>query len=331
MSEQNDGAWTDGPIIEPKSEQVDSAQGALLSAVEMLLKEQRRARRWGVVFKSLFFLLAFGIVALVVWDESDTEADNGGSSYTALVELEGVIAAGAEANADDIAKGLRRAFADSGAKGVVLRINSPGGSPVQSAQINEEIVRLRALHPEKPLYVVVTDVCASGGYYVAAAADKIFVNRSSLVGSIGVLFNSFGFVDAMEKLGVERRLLTAGEHKGLLDPFSPMREIDQAHLQSVLDSLHQEFINVVKSGRGDRLVDDPKLFSGLIWGGEEAVQLGLADGFGSARSVARDLIGAETLRDFTPREEYWQRVARQLGSSFADRVATLMGWSVLPR
>ncbi len=302
-----------------------TADTVLLGAIELMLREQRRSRRWSILFRSLFLALGFSFLALWLFDGSDESGSEPRGPFTAIVELEGVIAVGSDANADKIIRGLRDAFGHSGTKGVILRINSPGGSPVQSAEINDEIQRLRRNHPNIPLYAVVSDLCASGGYYVAAAADRIYVNRSSLVGSIGVLFNGFGFVDALDKLGVERRLITAGEHKGLLDPFSPMQPSELAHLQGVLKELHAEFIRIVREGRGDRLGDDPQLFSGLIWSGEQAMKLGLVDGFGTADSIAREVIGAEKLRDFTPRADYWERVARQLGASMAQSMAAILG------
>ncbi|HEX9813018.1 MAG TPA: S49 family peptidase [Burkholderiales bacterium] len=279
------------------------------------LTEQRRARRWGIFFK-LFFALYLLFALLLVLG-----ANLGGrglaSRYTALIELDGTIAPDTEASADNVIAGLRSAFEDKSAIGIVVRANSPGGSPVQSGYIYEEIKRLRAKHPAKPLYAVVTDVCASGCYYAMVAADKIFVDRASVVGSIGVLMNGFGFVDTMKKVGVERRLLTAGEHKGILDPFSPLSSFDRRYAQKLLDRIHKQFIERVRAGRGEHLKETKETFSGLFWSGEEAIQLGLADDLGSASYVAREVIGAEDIVDFTQREGVFERVARRIGSEAA--------------
>lgn len=279
-----------------------------------VLHEQRRNRRWGIFFKSLFalYLLSF----LVIFVAKNTEITSfSGEKHTALIEINGVIATNTEARADYVVTGLRHAFEDKNTQGIILRINSPGGSPVQAGYINDEIKRLREEHPDIPLYAVITDICASGGYYIAAAADKIYANKASIVGSIGVIMSGFGFVDAIEKLGVERRLLHAGKNKGFLDPFQPLKQDEESHIQGLLDEIHQQFINVVKEGRGDRLVDDEKLFSGLFWSGEESIKLGLVDELASASEVARDVIGAEDIVDFTRRENYLDRFAKQMGSA----------------
>lgn len=288
------------------------------------LVERRRARRWGIFFKLLTFGYLTLLLLAILGASLDTHVPST-TPHTALVQLDGVIAADEEASADHITKGLRAAFADKHTKGVVLRINSPGGSPVQSSYINREITRLREEYPDIPLYAVVEDMCASGGYFVAAAADKIYVNESSVVGSIGVLSSGFGFVDAIDKLGIERRLYTAGEHKGFMDPFSPQSPEELAHLQSLLKQIHQQFIAVVREGRGDRLADDPALFSGLFWTGEESIRLGLADGIGSAGQVARDVIGAEDVVDFTPKEDVLERLAERLGMGAARVFSGLLG------
>lgn len=293
------------------------------------LVERKRARRWGIFFKLLTFayvsVLLLGLVGAMVGDA----AKNRGP-HTALVDLQGVIAADSEASADRMSQGLRDAFKDPNTKGVILRINSPGGSPVQSSYINREIKRLRAQYPDIPLYAVVEDVCASGGYFVAAAADKIFVNESSVVGSIGVLSSGFGFVGAMDKLGVERRLYTAGQHKGFMDPFSPQTDADRAHLETLLGQIHQQFITVVREGRGDRLAANPNLFSGLFWTGEESIRLGLADEIASAGQVARDVIGHEDIVDFTPREQLLERLAEKLGVGAAKVMSQAFGISQTP-
>ncbi len=279
-----------------------------------VLHEQRRNRRWGIFFKSLLalYLLSFFIIYLA----KNTEiASFGDEKHTALIEVNGVISANTEARADYVVTGLRNAFEDENTEGVILRINSPGGSPVQAGYINDEIKRLKEKYPEIPLYAVITDVCASGGYYIAAAADKIYANKASIVGSIGVIMSGFGFVDAIEKLGVERRLLHAGDNKGFMDPFQPLKQDEASHVQGLLGEIHQQFIDVVKDGRGDRLIDDEKLFSGLIWSGQEGIKLGLVDELASASQVAREIIGAEDIIDYTKRENYLDRFANQMGSA----------------
>lgn len=292
------------------------------------LKERRRTRRWGIFFKLLTFAyLGFLLVLLIPDDWSDSKMGED-EEHTALVEIEGVIAPGEKAEADKVVTGLRDAFEDDKTKAVILRINSPGGSPVQSSDMYKEVLRLREKYPDVPLYAVVTDVCASGGYYVASAADKIFVNESSIVGSIGVLMNGFGFVDAMEELGVERRLLTAGDHKGILDPFSPVSEFDRQHAAKMLDDLHETFIEAVKAGRGDRLKgDDEVLFSGLFWSGRQSIELGLADEIGSAGHVAREIVGAEEIVDFTSKGDALSRLADRLGAAAGSALARLSGLS----
>ena len=289
------------------------------------LIERRRARRWGIFFKLLTFAYLIGILVLVLPKDWTDEA-MGGKPHTALVELEGLIAAGEKASADNVVTGLRDAFEDTNTKAVILRINSPGGSPVQSSYMYKEIVRLREKYPDIPLYAVVSDICASGGYYVAAAADEICVNESSVIGSIGVLINGFGFVDAMQDFGVERRLLTAGEHKGILDPFSPLSQFDQEYISKLLTNLHAEFIEAVKAGRGERLVgDDTELFSGLFWNGTEGIRLGLADAVGSASYVAREIVGVEELVDFTAKEDPIERLAKRFGAAIGTAFAQASG------
>ncbi|MEZ5616304.1 MAG: S49 family peptidase [Rhodocyclaceae bacterium] len=284
------------------------------------LAEQRRRRRWGIFFKILgFAYLTFLIAVLGDWGET-TEKLSDGKKHTALIELNGVIKATGEASAKQITGALQAAFADSGTQGVILHINSPGGSPVQSGIINDEIRRLRAKHPNVPLYAVVEDVCASGGYYVAAAADRIFVNKASIVGSIGVLMDGFGFNGAMDKLGVERRLLTAGENKGFLDPFSPQDARHKEHAQILLDDIHKQFIDVVRAGRGQRLKETPELFSGLMWTGAKSIELGLADELGGIDYVAREVVKAEVIRDFTKRANLAERFARQFGTDVAEGI-----------
>jgi len=286
------------------------------------IAEQRAARRWGIVFKMLLLLYLFAVLIIGMgWIKRGDYKSPG--KHTALVELRGVIAADSLAGADNITSGLQAAFKDSNTQGVVLRINSPGGSPVQAGYINDEIKRLRGLHPNIPLYAVVEDVCASGGYYVAVAADKIYVDKSSIVGSIGVVMDGFGFTGIMEKLGVERRSITAGENKRFLDPFSPLTPAHREFAEKMLADVHQQFITVVRNGRGQRLKETPEMFSGLIWVGQKSIELGLADALGSVDSVARDVIKAEDVVDFTPRENIAERVARKFGAVMAETLLKL--------
>ncbi len=274
------------------------------------IQEQRRSRHWSILFKTLGFLYLFIVLFLISgWFGSDGVSIK---AHTALVDLQGVIAAD-QASADSIIGSLQDAFEDKKTKGVILRINSPGGSPVQAGQIYDEIKRLRALHPKIPLYAVVDDICASGGYYVAAGADKIFVDKASLVGSIGVLMDGFGFTQTMQKLGVERRLLTAGENKGFLDPFSPADPKQEAFARQMLEEIHGQFIDVVREGRGKRLKETPEMFSGLVWSGEKSIQLGLSDGLGTVDSVARDIIKAEDIVDYTHHAGLAERLVGRLG------------------
>ena len=278
--------------------------------------EQRRARRWGIFFKFLVFAYLFIVLFIAMgWAG---KKDGSHDKHTALVEINGVIAPGTSASADAVMQGLADAFKDKRTQGIILRINSPGGSPVQSGYINDEIKRLRAKHPEIPLYAVVEDVCASGGYYVAVAADRIYVNKASMIGSIGVLMNGFGFTGTMEKLGIERRLLAAGENKGFLDPFSPMSDTQKEFAQKMLGEIHEQFIDVVRKGRGKRLKETPEMFSGLVWVGQKSIELGLADAIGSMEQVARDVIKAESIVDFTPRENVAERFAKRFGAAAAE-------------
>lgn len=287
------------------------------------LKEQRAARRWGIFFK----LLMFAYLALILYlytPKVDIDVAEG-TEHTALIDLEGVIASDEDANADTIIEGLRDAFEDDNSSGVILRINSPGGSPVQAGYINDEIQRLRKQYPDKPLYAVISDICASGGYYIAAAADKVYADKASIVGSIGVRMDGFGFVDAMDKLGVERRLITAGENKGFLDPFEPVKASDVEHVQELLDDIHQQFIQVVREGRGDKLQDNSDLFSGYVWTGEQAVALGLVDELGSSDYVAREVIGAETVVDYTPAEDWLQKFSKRFGTAMGRGIGQVLG------
>ena len=287
------------------------------------LDEQKRTRKYRTAVSLLwlaFFFLIF--MALMGWFGGKRGEGNSLDKHTALVELKGVIAADSKASGDKIISALQAAFKDKNTVGVVLRINSPGGSPVQAGYINDEIKRLRIKYKDIPLYVVVQDICASGGYYVAVAGDKIFVDKASLVGSIGVLMDGFGFTGTMEKLGVDRRLVTAGTNKGFLDPYSPLNPEQQKYAQQMVGEIHQQFISVVKAGRGARLKETPDTFSGLVWSGEKSVQLGLADGFGSLDSVARDVIKAEQIVDFTTEESFSEQFARRLGANAAESFFT---------
>ncbi len=279
------------------------------------LKEQKRARRWSIFFKFLVF--AYITFVLFMFVEPDISKAKITQKHTALVELQGVIADDETASADNIVSALRSAFEDEKTEGVILRINSPGGTPVQAGYIYDEILRLREKYPETPLYAVVSDMAASGGYYVASAADEIYVSNSSIVGSIGVRMDSYGAVDAMEKLGIESRTLTAGEYKALLDPFTPVNEKAMKHLQAMIDDIHQQFIDAVKKGRGDRLKEFDGLFTGLIWTGQEAIKYGLADNVGSASHVAREVIGAEDIVEYSVEENVLDRLADRLGASTA--------------
>lgn len=285
--------------------------------------EQRRARRWGIFFKLLLGLYLLTLLALSWPDLVDAPAMV--MSHTALVKVDGVIADHAAGGARTVIEGLRAAFEDKKAKGVILRINSPGGSPVQAGYIYNEIKRLKAKHPDTPVYAVITDLCASGGYYVAAAADRIYADPSSIVGSIGVRMDGFGFVGAMDKLGVERRLLTAGEHKALLDPFSPAKPDEVSHVEELLADIHEEFIQRVREGRGDRLAKDETIFSGLIWTGSEAKKLGLVDELGSADQVARDVFKAEKIVDHTKKPDYLERLAERFGLGLGQALAAVVG------
>jgi protease-4 len=284
------------------------------------LKEQRRARLWGIFFKLLTFAyITFILMMAVDWKGRAELA--GGKKHTAMVELSGLIAPGSDASAEKITAALQAAFKDKNTQGVIIRINSPGGSPVQSQTIYDEMRRLRKKYPDIPLYAVVEDICASGGYFVAAGADRIYVSKSSVVGSIGVLMNGFGFSGLMEKLGVDRRLITAGENKGMLDPFSPVNDKDVEHARLLVKDIHQQFISVVREGRGKRLKETPDMFSGLIWTGQMSIELGLADGLGSLESVARDVVKAEDIVDYSQKENFAEKVARRFGASVASSLA----------
>jgi len=338
----SDNLWGSGPASEsqPKSQSSPAEQpGSELhqnlgsnskewrlieKMVNGLSVEHRRSRRWGIFFKSLTFIYLFAALYFIV-DSSWTEKISLNEPHTALVDISGVIAADSEANADSIAHSLRAAFEDKNTRGVILRINSPGGSPVQSGYVYDEIKRLRQLHPQTKLYAVIGDIGASGGYYIAAAGDEIYADKASLVGSIGVISSRFGFVGVLEQLGIERRLVTAGEHKAFLDPFTPLKQSEAAFWKGVLDTTHQQFIDQVKKGRGDRLHLSDDLFSGLIWTGEQALELGLIDGLGSAGYVAREVIGEANIVSFTPSLSAFEKLAERMGVTFAKTLSTQLG------
>lgn len=293
------------------------------------LNEQRARRRWNIFFRFATLLLIVIGLWLTFWQGGGEDSVVG--PHTALIEIDGTIESGTSGAADNVVPALNRAYSDEAAVGIILRINSPGGSPVQAGIINDEINRLRKEYPKKQLFVVVDEMCASGGYYVAAAADKIFVNKASIVGSIGVLMEGFGFTGLMEKMGVERRLMTAGENKGFMDPFSPQSEKQKDFAQDMLNEVHQQFIDVVRQGRGSRLKETPETFSGLFWSGAKAVEIGLADGFGTVESVARNELKAEELVDYTQREGLSERLLKRFGGAVGSAAAeTLKSYAYSP-
>jgi protease IV len=300
------------------SDTVSAAQSALLTQfARAYLEQQRKDARWRWIWRFIWI----GVAVSIIWGtfESVPSAKAQTGPHTALVEVRGEIGAEAEANADNLMTALRSAFEDAGAKGVVIRINSPGGSPVQAGLVNDEIRRLKALHKKK-VYAVCEEMCASAAYYIAVAADDIYVDKASIVGSIGVLMDGFGFVGTMEKAGVERRLMTAGSNKGMLDPFSPRNESQESLAHAMLDQIHKQFIDVVRQGRGKRLKEDADTFSGLFWNGQESVSLGLADKVGSMDQIARDVIKAEDVIDYTTKENLAERLAKRFGASFGESV-----------
>lgn len=291
------------------------------------ITEQRRARRWNTVFKLFFiaYITTFSSIYLIDnWDNMPQNVGIQSKKHTALIDISGVISAESSANADNVISGLRAAFENKNTAGIILRINSPGGSPVQAGYINDEIHRLRKIHADIPFYSVITDICASGGYYIAVAADTVYINKASIVGSIGVILSSFGFVDTFKKLGVERRLLHAGKNKGFLDPFLPLQAEEIEHAEILLNNIHQQFIRVVKEGRGDRLVDEEILFSGLVWTGEQSIELGLADALGSASYVAREIIGEEDIINFTKQDTWIDQFAQKIGQTLTQTSKTIL-------
>lgn len=321
--------WSQKPQIDPQDPNRD------WRLIEHLLQdafiEQKKSRRWGVVFKSLTFLYLFVLLVLFIAGARTGGVVSPGKPHVAVVRLDGVISADEPASAGKIGEALRNAFKNEQAQAVILSINSPGGSPVQSGYIYDEMRRLKSLHPEKKLYAVIADIGASGGYYVAAAADEIYADKSSLVGSIGVTASGFGFVETLDKLGVERRHFTAGEHKAFLDPFSPVKEDEKLFWQGVLENTHQQFIKAVRDGRGERLALTDEITSGLIWNGEQALALGLIDGLGSVRYVAREKVGQEELRDYTLKDSPLKMLLEDLGVSVGRGLGLALRESALPR
>jgi protease-4 len=305
--------------FDPDMNDPQSPEGWERDTLRLLLQsqlaEQRSARRWKTFFRLAWLLLI--ATALYMGMHRTSVTSDPSVPHTALIEIRGEIGSGSETDAEDVLDSLREAFDDEGAKAVVLRINSPGGSPVHAGMINDEIRRLKAKH-QKPVYAVVEESCASAAYYIAVAADQIYVDKASIVGSIGVLMDGFGFTGLMDKLGVERRLLTAGENKGLLDPFSPLNKTQRAHAQNMLDQIHRQFIAVVREGRGERLKETPEMFSGLFWTGEQAVQMGLADDLSNLSAVARDVVQAEDIIDYTRRENVAERLAKRFGAAVGE-------------
>ncbi len=295
------------------SEENNWQRDAIEKLASAALIEQKSARRWGVFFKILMYSYLFFLLFLAMGWLGDSKKSL--TDHTALIEVAGVIEADGEVNADSFIASLHDAYEDKHTKGIILRINSPGGSPVQAGIINDEIERQKRLHPKIPVYAVVEDICASGGYYIAVAADKIYVDKASIVGSIGVLMDGYGFTELMKKFGVERRLMTAGENKAMLDPFSPINPKHQGYAQAMLNEIHEQFKTVVREGRGQRLNETPETFSGLFWSGEQSIKMGLADALGSTDFVAREVIKQEEMVDFTYQDDFASRIAKRIGAS----------------
>ncbi len=288
------------------------------------IKEQARARKWGIFFKSLFFIYLFGFFAMSIYPKVKANWGGEGNYHTAVIDISDAIAEDKDANAADIIESLRDAVKDDQTKGIILHSNSPGGSPVQSNYVYQEIRNIKKAHPDLPIYAVVSDICASGCYYIASATDKIFVNPSSLIGSIGVIMDGFGFVDTMKKIGIERRLLTAGAHKAMLDPFSPPKADETKFMQALINQVHQQFITAVKNGRGDRLKETPDMFSGLVWTGEESINNGISDAYGNDDEVAKNTIGAEKLVKFSQQKSLLDKMSGKLGASFGQALGSLL-------
>lgn len=293
------------------------------------ITEQRKARRWSIFFKLLMFGYLIALLLIAVYPKFKEDINVGGKGHTASIDLAGVIAEDQRANADSIIDSLQSAAKDKNTKGIIIRANSPGGSPVQSAYVFDEIKKIKKEHPDLPIHAVISDICASGCYYIVAAADKIYASPSSIVGSVGVLMDGFGFVETMKKTGVERRLLTAGSHKAMLDPFSPTKPEEKEHIQGLINQVHQQFINAVRTGRSGRLKETPDMFSGLVWTGEESVKLGIVDGLGSPIYVAKEIIGAEKIVDYTRQERLVDRIAGKFGAAFSSEIKSLFNGQLL--
>ncbi|CAN5248620.1 S49 family peptidase [soil metagenome] len=292
--------------------------------LQMGIKEQRRSRRWRIFFRLILLILIAGFIYLLFSSDKAPLAEKA-KAHTALIDISGAIMPGADAGADEIVKGLREAFKDKKAVGLILRINSPGGTPVQASYVYDEIKRLKTGRPDMKVYTVCVDICASAAYYIASSSDYIYANPSSLIGSIGVVLNSFGFVESMNKLGIERRMITSGNEKGFLDPFSPLKQEDVKYAKDMLETVHKQFIDNVKAGRGARLKETPEMFSGLIWTGSQALPLGLIDGFGSAGFVAREVIKNESIVDYTAKPGYLIQVFRNVGTTFSQQMGSYLG------
>lgn len=313
QSEQQTAEAQNAQVKRTHQDDIRWQQDTIKKLATSALTEQRTARRWSTFFKTLAFVYLFIVLFYALGFIGDGKKTTG--LHTALIDISGVIEAGGEVNADAVMNSLHDAYDNKGTQGIILRINSPGGSPVQAGIINDEIRRQKKLHPDIPVYAVVEDICASGGYYIAVAADKIYVDKASIVGSIGVLMDGYGFTEVMKKVGVERRLMTAGENKAMLDPFSPINPKHQALAQAMLNEVHEQFKAVVRQGRGSRLKETPETFSGLFWSGEQGIKLGLADALGSSDYVAREVIKQETIVDFTYKDDFASRVAKRIGAS----------------
>ena len=315
----NDTIETTQPIASSENWEREILEKLVMSTVT----EQRKARRWNILFKSLFLIYLIAILVITV-DPFSNQSLSSSNAHTAVIDITGILLDDGQINADQIIKGLRNAVKDEGTRGIILRMNTPGGSPVQAWYVYDEIRRIKKENPDLPIFAVVSDTCASGGYFIAAATDKIFVSKSSIIGSIGVIMNGFGFVETMEKLGIERRLMIAGKNKGIFDAFSPLKKSEQEHLQTMLNDIHQQFIDAVRDGRGDRLVDNPSLFSGLVWTGQQGIKMGLADAIGTPSSVAKEIIGEENLVNFTPKLSFLDRFTSKIGTAFEHAL-----WNVL--
>lgn len=318
MSEQNQQPEPQIDAHKDEKWQRDVIEKLAFAAVN----EQKTARRWSTFFKSLGFLYVLILILMALGVVHDSKKTF--EAHTALIDISGVIEPGCEVSADAVMSSLHDAYDNKATKGIILRINSPGGSPVQAGIINDEIKRLRKLNPNIPVYAVVEDICASGGYYIAAAADKIYVDKASIVGSIGVLMDGYGFTEVMKKVGVERRLMTAGDNKAMLDPFSPVNPKHQELAQNMLNEVHEQFKTVVREGRGKRLNETPEVFSGLFWSGEQSIKLGLADALGSADFVAREVIKQEEIVDFTYQDDFASRIAKRIGASVSATIGDVI-------